>query len=346
MSESQHCPLFPVVQTLNVSALLLLASTAFATGRPKGLPPPEPSVSDFLSDFVAEPHPFGSEAQKKYSQKVASQLKSFGWKTTIESFKSDTPAPDRIPSEPNLEFTKKLALDKRAFIEKLEGYNIVATRKGKENCVVILGGHYDTKPFSDFRFVGANDGGSSTALLLHVAQRFGKASDTLAQNQKPAPLPRCSVALAFFDGEEARMRDWEEGQRLLGIQDNLYGSRAFAEKIQKRGDQHQWRSLPVRLVAIFDMVGHKNQRLSLTAGSQTAAINQFLLAAQGLSVEKAEFQIEDDHTPFVKKGLPVLHVIDWTNIGEWHTRFDEPSTLSTEKIEKLSDAVMKFLSNY
>ena len=35
----------------------------------------------------------------------------------------------------------------------------------------IIGGHYDTKLFREFTFVGANDGGSSTAFLLELARR-------------------------------------------------------------------------------------------------------------------------------------------------------------------------------
>ena len=69
-------------------------------------------------------------------------------------------------------------------------------------------GHYDTKLFKEFRFVGANDGGSSTALLIELARVVKARQNTF------------TIELIFFDGEEATLRDW-------GGTDHTYGSQSL-----------------------------------------------------------------------------------------------------------------------
>src|SRR5213594_3435512 len=58
---------------------------------------------------------------------------------------------------------------------RLRMANVVARLPGRRPEVVVLAGHYDTKLFKSFRFVGANDGGSSAALLIELARRLAKA---------------------------------------------------------------------------------------------------------------------------------------------------------------------------
>ena len=70
---------------------------------------------------------------------------------------------------------------------------------------IIVAGHYDTKLFKEFTFVGANDGGSSAALLIELARAL-----------KPRALPM-DVELLFLDGEEA-VGEWKDS-------DHTYGSR-------------------------------------------------------------------------------------------------------------------------
>ena len=78
--------------------------------------------------------------------------------------------------------------------------NLVATIPGARKERIVIAGHYDTKLFREFRFVGASDGGSSAAFLLELAR-------VLKARKNPL-----TIELLFLDGEEARMPEWT-GQR-------------------------------------------------------------------------------------------------------------------------------------
>src|SRR2546428_13537535 len=81
--------------------------------------------------------------------------------------------------------------------------NVVARLPGRRPDVVVLAGHYDTKLFKSFRFVGANDGGSSAALLIELAR-------------PPAKAPReYTLWLGGVDGQEA-VRSAAAPPKLLG----------------------------------------------------------------------------------------------------------------------------------
>ena len=114
---------------------------------------------------------------------------------------------------------------------RLRMANVVARLPGRRPDVVVLAGHYDTKLFNSFRFVGANDGGSSAALLIELARRLAKA-------------PRdYTVWVVWFDGEEAR-ETWTAA-------DSLYGSRHLAADLERTG------RLP-RALILMDMIGDRD----------------------------------------------------------------------------------------
>src|SRR5262245_18401518 len=138
------------------------------------------------------PHPAGSDAIEKARDYIEEQLRHSGWKETRQAFTDDTPR------------------------GKIHFVNLIARFPGDENAAspsYLLSSHYDTKLFDTIRFVGANDGGSSTGLLLELARVLGQ----------HASLAR-RVELAFSDGEEAYENFSET--------DGLYGSRYFSRQIQ------------------------------------------------------------------------------------------------------------------
>ncbi|HEV2114319.1 MAG TPA: M28 family peptidase, partial [Terriglobales bacterium] len=109
--------------------------------------------------------------------------------------------------------------------------NIIAKFPGKRDGVIAIGSHYDTL-YGRKDFVGANDGGSSTALLLELADQLH------AQKERPG----YSVWLIFFDGEEA-VKQWTNT-------DSTYGSRHLAEKWQAGGTAKK-----IRAFLLADMIG-------------------------------------------------------------------------------------------
>ncbi len=296
-------------------------------------------VEQAMKRFVKAPHPMASSEQKKYTQELKSSLSKDAWDVQIQKFKTKIP---------NIASERLGGKDKKANpVKEVEGENVIALSKGSERCLVMIGGHYDTKPYANMKFVGANDGGSSTATMLELARvvtsiRKGEATNRSAAAEGGRFLD-CTVGLAFFDGEEATLADWNDGERLLGVQDNIHGSRAFAASLEKQFDGIAYKGLPIKGFLIIDMIGHKEQNLFITRGSNPQ-LAQKLLAQKGpTKIAPVNLMIEDDHLPFVQLGIPLVHIIDWTNLAEWHTANDTLDIVSNKNIADFGDLLVRFL---
>src|SRR5216683_3956770 len=118
------------------------------------------------------PHPSGSAAIARLQGYLLSELKSYGCSVETDSFGADTPV-GRLPMK-----------------------NILVKIPGEKPGTILLGTHYDTKRLDNF--VGADDSGSSTAVMLELARLL------CPQHGKYA------VWIAFFDGEEAVNPEWHD----------------------------------------------------------------------------------------------------------------------------------------
>lgn len=289
-----------------------------------------------MQRFVKSPHPIGSAAQKSLALDIKAGLQKSGWDTQIVKFKTVIP---RMSAQQFGGSEKDVALTQEIF-----GENIVATSHGSDRCSVIIGGHYDSKFFRNIKFVGANDGGSSTVVMQELARVIKQ-----VKQQEPASAKRgeryldCTLVLVFFDGEETNLPEWNDGKTILGIQDNLYGSRAFAESIERKFEGPVLNGLPIKLALVIDMVGHKNQNLFITAGSNPQMTQKMLSLAGSTSISAPNLMVEDDHVPFLQKGVPVLHIIDWTNLSEWHTQNDTVKIISSKNLQNFGELLMRFL---
>jgi glutaminyl-peptide cyclotransferase len=281
--------------------------------------------------FTAEPHPMGSKNQSKLAADLKQTLNQFGLLTSEIKFKAT------IPNTDSPQFG---GLQKDAFLTKeVTGYNIVSTLKGKSDCSVLIGGHYDTKYFKDFKFVGANDGGSSTILMMELARVLKKTKF------KENMLGSCNINFIFFDGEESVLPNWIDGENTLKLQDNTYGSRDFSNKLTKnKNGKFIFEKKPINLILIIDMIGHKNQELLITKGSHSDYSKSFIQSANKIKINEANFLMEDDHTPFLSLNIPLLHIIDWKNVEEWHTKKDTPDIISYEAIANFGESIIQFLS--
>ena len=288
----------------------------------------------FMKRFVQEPHPMGSAAQIELAKDLRFYLQAFGWQSRLQQFKF---------KGPNLASPRFGGSDLLSRPEtEVTGQNVLGYLPGPDPCVFLLGGHYDTKHFKEFRFVGANDGGSSTVLKLELARLIPKLWPKNAGTTK-GKWGSCGIVLAFFDGEEAILPGWFDGTKVLGLQDNLYGSRAFVESLD--GKNRQFLNKNIELAMIIDMIGHKNQKLFITEGSDMQASEQLEGLRASVKLARAPFQIDDDHVPFKNAGIPFVHVIDWTNLAEWHKETDTPAIISYEKIALFGDVLLRFLNS-
>src|SRR6202034_2826718 len=169
--------------------------------------------------------------------------------------------------------------------------NFIVRFPGKKDGVIVLSTHYETNyPLKNIGFVGANDGGSTTGLLIEIANEIrGKVQDGY------------SVWLVFFDGEEA-IESWQGT-------DNTYGSRHLAAKWGADGTlQH------IKALMLADMLGDKD--LDVQKETQSTPWLSTLVAQAARNTGHAKYFFakeqaeEDDHIPFLSRGVASIDVID------------------------------------
>ncbi len=195
--------------------------------------------------------------------------------------------------------------------------------------LVILGSHFDTKRFEQFRFVGANDGGSSTAVLLELAR--------VLHAQGPQ---RVAYRLLFIDGEEAIRAHWQDP-------DNRYGSRHHAEQIRVSG-------LVARTKAfvLLDLVGDKDLRIERDQYSDAWLYECFAAPARaaglGKHVDGRREPIADDHVSFLEIGVPSVDLIDFRygpGNSWWHSAEDTLDKCSANSLGVIGAIVLGGLPN-
>jgi glutaminyl-peptide cyclotransferase len=187
---------------------------------------------------------------------------------------------------------------------------------------IIVAGHYDTKQFKEFTFVGANDGGSSAALLIELARAL-----------KPRTLPM-DVELLFLDGEEA-VGEWQGS-------DHTYGSRYYVQAAKKAGGLQT-----IGALVLVDMIGDKDLRIMKEANSTPWLTESVWGAASRLG--RREFvgettTIEDDHLEFLEEGVPAVDIID-LDYPAWHRADDTLDKLSAASLQSVGDVVVAALAD-
>ena len=202
---------------------------------------------------------------------------------------------------------------------RLKMANVVAVLRGRRPDVIMLAGHYDTKLFKEFPFVGANDGGSSAALLLELARRL-------------AGAPRdYTYWLVWFDGEEAR-EQWTE-------RDSLYGSRRLAAELARD------KRLP-RAMILVDMIGDRDlsiRRETHSAGWLTEIVwDAAARLGHGRHFLRDTLPVEDDHVPFLTLGVPATLLIDF-DYPPWHTADDTLDKISAQSLGVVGEVLLEAL---
>jgi glutaminyl-peptide cyclotransferase len=247
-----------------------------------------------------------SEAIEKSRVYIENQLKLFGWETTRQAFEDRTP-------RGNVRFVNLIA--------RFYGTG----SKTKPTPFFLLCSHYDTKIFDTFRFVGANDGGSSTGLLLELAR-------VLALH----PNLAAKVEIVFFDGEEA--------SEIFSETDGLYGSRYFAAQLAKDKAAKQFRG-----GILFDMVADRSLDVTLPPDSPSQIAGDIFASADALKLRNYftyfDREITDDHTPLNKIGIPTIDVIDF-DFAYWHTPEDTIDKLSAQSLQIVGSVATYYLSEF
>ncbi|RYD53965.1 MAG: M28 family peptidase [Verrucomicrobiaceae bacterium] len=193
----------------------------------------------------------------------------------------------------------------------------------KKSTPVVIGGHLDSKLMA-FPFVGANDGGSSTGVILELAQVL--ASD---------PESASKVEFVLFDGEEAI------GESITPS-DGLYGSKYYARELMTR---EFFPSFGI----VLDLVGDDDHDFYYNPEAPHSFATAVENAAKDSGLNKlrrAQGAILDDHVPLQEAGLPCLHIIgDFMNMPYWHQQGDTMEVIDADALKKTGRTTLRFLSS-
>lgn len=251
------------------------------------------------------PRPPDSDALRGAQQFILAQLKSFGCGVDEDDFHASTP------------------------VGNLAMKNIVAKVPGEGKGIILLLTHYDTLRLDNF--VGAEDAGSSSGLMLEMAR-------VLCGRTAKAPN---AVWIAFLDGEEAQsvvngVAQWTDA-------DSVYGSRELAARMAVSGDLKR-----VRAVILADMVGQKDLEIQREANSTKWLADLVWRTAERLGY-KSEFvptetsAISDDHGPFLKRGVAAVDIIDLNGYQYWHTTQDTLDKVSPKSLAIVGHVIIETL---
>ena len=282
------------------SALLLIAALGGGVAAAQTATPFDSTRAyNHVRDQVAfGPRPAGSPANDKTRAYIISTLAKSGYTAVEQPFDTTTP------------------------VGPVKMANIVATLPGERPERIAIASHFDTKPINEFRFLGANDGGSSTGALLELARVL-----------KARPKPKFTIEFLFFDGEEA-YGEWRDPN-------HTYGSRQYVTAARASNTLAGLKAL-----ILLDMIGDRALNLRRDTNSTTWLTDIVWAAAKrlghGANFLDEPFPVEDDHIPFVKAGVPSVDLID-LDYPAWHTAGDTLDKVSAGSLQIVGDVVLAAL---
>jgi glutaminyl-peptide cyclotransferase len=250
---------------------------------------------EHLRQLVAlGPRPAGSPAIEQTRQYIKAQLAAAGLKAVDQAWDDETP------------------------LGKVHMVNLIVTIPGVSKDRLAITGHYDTKLFREFRFVGASDGGSSAAFLLELARVLKARRNSM------------TIELVFLDGEEAVI-EWRGA-------DHTYGSRHYVEVAERD------RSLAtLKAMVLVDMIADRNLDIRRDSNSSKWLTDIVWDTAARLKLGEyflpATTTVEDDHLPFLAAGVPSVDIID-LDYDAWHTQRDTLEAVSARSLQVVGDVVL------
>ena len=257
---------------------------------------------EHLRQLVAiGPRPAGSAAIEQSRTYIKGQLKAAGLTVVEQTWMEETPA------------------------GQTRMVNLIATIPGATKDRLIISGHYDTKRFREFRFVGASDGGSSAAFLIELGRVLKARKNAL------------TIELLFLDGEEAVV-EWQGN-------DHTYGSRHYVD-VAKRANALG----SLKAMVLIDMIGDRELRIKRDTNSTPWLTDVIWDAARRQKLDAVfvpdSTQVEDDHLPFLQAGVPSVDIIDlerYQQLGKWHTAEDTLDAVSARSLQVVGDVVLAAL---
>ncbi|XP_030330998.1 glutaminyl-peptide cyclotransferase-like protein [Strigops habroptila] len=342
--RSRRCPR-PLLPLLALAAAAALLYSAWPGGErdtgtlPPAAPPPSSDHSlrqllklldpsrlhqRFLRPFLRERVP-GGPGSRAVRQHIAGCLEALAWHVELDAFAAPTP-------RGSVTFT-----------------NVVATAAPGAARRLALACHYDTKVLPAPGFVGATDSAAPCAIILELAAALR------------GPLRRAKEAgaeatlqLLFLDGEEA-FEEWSDT-------DSLYGARHLAARMAATRHRAGTHLSAMSLLVLLDLLGARDPAihshfpsthhwfLRLVHIEQRLRRLRLLHAAPPdppfFRLSPAPGPVEDDHVPFLQRGVPVLHLIPLPFPPAWHTPEDTERNLHPPTMEDLTRILLVFVTEF
>lgn len=262
---------------------------------------------EHLRQMVAiGPRPSGSAAIKQTRAYITRQLTAIGLTAQEQAFTATTPN------------------------GRIDMVNLRVTLPGRRADRILLTGHYDTKLFREFTFVGASDGASSAAILIELARVL---------KTRPHEF---TYEFVWFDGEEAVCREWSECGTPASP-DNTYGSRHYVQAAKTANTLTS-----IKAMILFDMIGARNLKLKRDGSSTPWLVETIWAAAKRLGHTATFQEIEgnvggDDHVPFMQAGVPSVDLIDLDDYPQWHTKDDDLQHVAAGSLQIVGDVALAAL---
>jgi len=193
--------------------------------------------------------------------------------------------------------------------------NIVGSLPGRRPAILV-GAHYDTIAIP--RFVGANDGAAGTAAVVELSRSLRRTHRACSRE----------IRFVLFDGEEAPVRSADF------LRDGLRGSKAYAARHGRE----------IGSVVVLDFIANHGVRLPREAGSHPGLWARLRASAARVGVgavfpPRVVPEILDDHTPFARRGIPAIDLIDFT-YPHFHRVTDDLRAVSPRSLDAVGEAVV------
>lgn len=273
---------------------------------------------------ILRPRTPGSPGSQYVRNFIGEEMRGLGWNVEVDSFEQNT------------------------VVGKVRFNNIIATLDPNAPRRLVLACHYDSK-LTPKNFLGATDSAVPCAQMINLAHTM-----KLDLDDHTATGNQVTLQFIFFDGEEA-FKTWTDT-------DSIYGARHLASKWEQ--DQYSYRSITgnhldrIDLFVLLDLLGAKDPQIhSLNTVTEPwfrvlNNIEDSLTKYRAVSGKRIfqsrarNYGIEDDHVPFLKRRVPILHVIAVPFPKEWHTIKDNANLVHMDTVEKLNKIFRLFVAEY
>ncbi|XP_058451695.1 glutaminyl-peptide cyclotransferase [Malaya genurostris] len=284
------------------------------------------NLNDVLKRLLVE-RVVGTPSHEQVRNFIVEYMRKLGWQVELDEFEDETP-----------------------IFGKLKFSNIVATLNPKAERFLVLACHYDSKYFPNQVFIGATDSAVPCAMMLDIASSM----QSFLNAQKSGSL---GLQMVFFDGEEA-FQQW-------GPKDSIYGARHLAERWEaedklKRIDMlvlldllgtpdpnfysyfqntESWYAQLLSVEERLDRAGHMDHYTYSSVAPNQRTIRYF-------QPRSYYAYIEDDHIPFLQRGVPILHLIPTPFPDVWHKLSDDGSAVDISTVQNLIKVFRVFIAEY